>query len=176
MLRFLGGTRFIPRTIVVLLAISATLLAVCASVLGAVSHKKSARLAPGYYQCYLTTEYVSPINGGVSYGTVFESSFTVKSTHYTVSFLSSGAGGTGRIAIKGHSLRFVGGAWDSAANFEHLKGTLYPHGIVMPNSQISATQRYTLVLRGSANDSDTAPPTSEFTGAVPRSFWYCNKR
>jgi hypothetical protein len=157
-----------------LLTIGAALLTLCAPAFGA---QKTAPLALGYYQCYLTTKYVSPINGEVSYGTIFESSFTLKSnSRYTVSFLYSGAGGTGRIVVKGHNVRFVGGAWDSDANSWHLKGTVYPHGITMPHSQLSPAKRYKLVLRGSPNDADTAPPTSEFAGSVPRSFWYCNKR
>jgi hypothetical protein len=138
---------------------------------------KAAHLPLGYYQCYGTNKDVSQINGEVSYSTVFEASFTLKAKNrYVVSFLYSGGAGPGNLIIKGHSVRFGGGAWDSNANFEHLRGTVYPHGATMPNSQLDPSKRYKLVLRGGPHDTDTAPPTSEFTGAVPRSFWYCNKR
>jgi hypothetical protein len=165
------------RSLSTLVVLGAVLLALCAPALGRTSHPKSARLALGYYQCYLTTKDVSPINGKVSYSTVFESSFTLKSNNrYEVSFLYSGGEGPGRIVTNGHNVRFVGGAWDSDARSYHLKGTVYPAGVTMPNSQLTPAKRYKLVLRGARNDADTAPPTSEFTGAVPRSFWYCNKR
>ena len=178
MLRSVAGRRSMPRTLAVaLLTFSAALTALCAPAVGAVAHRSAARLAPGYYQCYQTSMDVSPINGGVSYSTIFKSSFTVQSKHrYSVSFLYSGNEGPGVFVIKGHSVRFVGGSFDSNSRFWHLKGTVYPGGVTMPHSTISLTKRYKLVLRGSPNDSDGAPPTSEFTGAVPRSFWYCNKR
>jgi hypothetical protein len=177
MLRSNVGSRSIRRSFSACLLLGATLLALSATALGRSSHPKTARLASGYYQCYLTTKDVSPINQEVSYGTVFESSFTLNSKHrYDVSFLYSGGAGPGHIVITGHHVRFVGGAWNSGARFYHLTGIVYPAGVTMPHSQLSASKRYKLVLRGARNDSDTAPPTSEFTGAVPRSFWYCNKR
>jgi hypothetical protein len=159
------------RSIFALLTVSAALLATSTSALAAGPSR-------GYYQCYQTVQTQNAVTGEPDgYGTSFVTSFQLKAHHkYEVSFLVAPDYRTQHIAVKGHKVRFVGGPWDSDSSSYHLKATLHPHGVTMPNSQVDPGKRYKLVLRGRSGDADGAPPASEFTGAVPRSFWYCKKR
>jgi hypothetical protein len=159
------------RTLFALLTVTTALLATSTTALAAAPSR-------GYYQCYQTVQTQNAVTGAPDgYGTSFVTSFTLKAHHkYDVSFLVAPDYRTQHIAVKGHKLRFVGGPWDSDSSSYHLKGTFSSHGVMMPNSQAAPAKRYTLVLHGRSGDADAAPPTSEFTGAVPRSFWYCKKR
>ncbi len=154
------------------------LVAVCAALLATSTSAFAAGPSRGYYQCYQTVQTQNAVTGAPDgYGTSFVTSFLLKAHHkYEVSQLVAPDYRTQHIAVKGHKVRFVGGPWDSDSSSYHLKGTLHPHGVTMPNSQADPGKRYKLVLRGRADDADGAPPASEFTGAVPRSFWYCKKR
>jgi hypothetical protein len=132
----------------------------------------------GYYRCYQTLQTRNALtdvpNGYVS---KFATSFTLKPRHnYQVSLLTAGVNGFGqRFAVKGHTLRFVNGVWNDSTTFRHLTGTVYPHGVRMRNAQtpLNPAQKYSVVLRGRSGDTDSAPPAREYTGLVPRSFWYC---
>jgi hypothetical protein len=159
------------RTISALVSVSAALLATSTSALAAGPSR-------GYYQCYQTVQTQNAVTGAPDgYGTSFVTSFQLKAHRkYVVSFRVAPDYRTQHITVKGHSVRFVGGPWDDDAASYHLRGTFSSHGVTMPNSQAAPAKRYTLVLRGHSGDADGAPPASEFTGAVPRSFWYCKKR
>jgi hypothetical protein len=135
----------------------------------------------GYYQCYLTTQTTNVVTGAPDgYASTFATSFTLKANHnYQVSVLTAGVNGFGqRFAVKGHTLHFLNGVWNDNSSFWHLTGTVYPHGVTMPNAQVplKPAQKYTVVLRARAGNTDSAPPAREFTGPVARSFWYCKKR
>jgi hypothetical protein len=113
------------------------------------------------------------------YSSTFATSFWLKAHHkYHVSILTAGNNTPKqRYAVKGHTLHFVNGIWNDSMSFWHVTGTVYQHGVTMPNAQtpLDPAKKYTVVLRGRAGDTDTAPPPHEFTGSVPRSFWYCKK-
>jgi hypothetical protein len=160
-----------PRTLFALLITGAALLTAATPAL-------AARPAHGYYQCYQTVQTTNAVTGAPDgYGTSFVTSFRLKAHRkYEVSFLVAPDYRTQHIAVKGQKLRFVGGPWDSDSSSYHLKGVLHPHGVTMANSQANPAKRYKLVLRGRSGDADGAPPATEYTGATPRSFWYCNKR
>jgi hypothetical protein len=162
------------RKLFALLAVGAVPLVLSAPAL-------AARPSLGYYQCYVTTQTTNALTGAPDgYTSTFASSFTLKARHnYQVSLLTAGVNGFGqRYAVKGHTLHFVNGVWNDNSTFWHLTGSLYPHGVTMPNAQppLDPTKKYTVVLRGRSGDTDTAPPASEFTGLVARSFWYCKRR
>jgi hypothetical protein len=134
----------------------------------------------GYYQCYQTVQTTNALtNAPDGYASVFATSFTLKAHHkYQVSLLTAGENSFGqRFAVKGHALHFVNGIWNDNSTFWHLTGTVYPHGVTMPNAQppLDPAKKYTVVLRGRSGDTDTAPPAREFTGLVARSFWYCKR-
>jgi hypothetical protein len=160
-----------PRTLFALLISGAALLTTATPAL-------AAGPARGYYQCYQTVQTQNVVTGAPDgYGTSFVTSFQLKAHHkYDVSFRVSPDYRTQHITVKGHKVRFIGGPWDDDAASYHLKGTYASHGVTMPNSQADPAKRYSLVLRGRSSDADGAPPATEFTGAVPRSFWYCKKR
>ena len=60
--------------------------------------------------------------------------------------------------------------------FHHDVGTWSPGGVALPNATGTfAGNQFTLVLRGT-QPNEALPPSSEFTGSVPSSFYYCKKR
>lgn len=145
-------------------------LALCAWAGGAAPASAGQRPAPGYYQCYQTTRYVSPVNGEASYATSFRTAVTLRSAHrYTISL----EGIAGRWAMSGSKILFHSGPFDDAANGVHVSGTYYPHGRAMPNSQLAPSTKYPIVLRGRASNPDTRPAASETADAT---FWYCKRR
>jgi hypothetical protein len=161
------------RKLVALLTVGAALFVVSAPAL-------AAGPSLGYYQCYRTLQTTNAVTGAPSgYASAFATSFWLKAHHkYQVSILTAGQNSPKqRFAVKSHTLRFVNGIWNDNMTFWHVTGTVYPHGVTMPNAQapLDPAKKYTVVLRGRAGDTDSAPPPSEFTGPVPRSFWYCKK-
>ena len=150
-------------------------LAVSVAVLASAA-PAGAKAAPkhAYYQCYETYRDVSQINGEVSYSTLFRDSMTLKK-HGVYKLGTRGVAGTYKYK-KGH-LRFHGGPFDDSANFWHVGGAFYPHGRVMPHSTLAdPSRKYTITLRERrTDDSDTAPPFSEFDQRQDATFWYCHK-
>ena len=115
----------------------------------------------GYYQCYQTLETTNALTGAPDgFVSMFATSFTLKPRHnYQVSLLTAGVNGFGqRFAVKGRTLRFVNGVWNDSTTFRHLTGTVYPHGVKMPNAQVplNPAQKYTVVLRGRAGEVELA--------------------
>ena len=159
------------RTLATLIAASTMLLVVSAPALAS---------GPplGYYQCYVTTQdYNALSNKPSGFSTTFAGAFWLRPNNkYEVSFLIGNNTFGQRYSVKGSSVHFGKGAFNDDMSFVHLTGTYHPHGVTMPHSVFKPTLHYKLVLRGRSADRDTAPPASEFTGSVARSFWYCNRR
>jgi hypothetical protein len=130
----------------------------------------SSHIPSGYYQCYQTTRYVSPINGETSYSTAFVKSFTLFGNGtYNVPQEGTYNGYNHWKLTKG-TLRFKTGPFWSG--FRHAVGRYAKAGSLMPNSQLNPTLRYPLVLRDArSNDSDTLPQH----GSADATLWYCKK-
>ena len=131
----------------------------------------AATIPSGYYQCYQTTSSVWPPTGARTYSTSFVRSFTLfrNGTYNVLAELSADRYNHWQFA-KGQFKFRSGPFW---AGFTHLAGTYNRSGKPMPNSTISSTLRYPLVLRDvRAGDSDIVPHHE----TLDASFWYCKKR
>jgi hypothetical protein len=127
---------------------------------------------PGRYECYQTIRDVSPINGEVSYSTIFQTALILHGRgRYELGLRS----GVGRYAhSRSGRLAFRGGPLDSNSQFWHVGGHYYGGGRQMPYSTLNPGRRYKIVLHElRSNDSDTAPPFQEFDNRQDATFWYC---
>ena len=144
---------------------------VLGSAIPASARPHRASIPTGYYQCYETRRDVSPINGEISYSTIFVKSFTLF------------AGGTYNVPNEGlfnrdnhwkfssPTLHFSSGPmWEG---FRHAIGAYNKAGSLMANSTLNPTQRYPLVLRDARSGDSDSLPQKETADAT---LWYCKKR
>ncbi len=139
---------------------------------GARSHKSG--IPTGYYQCYQTIRYVSPINGSVSFSTSFVKSFWLyRNGTYQVP-LEGGFNSANHWSFSKGKLKFSSGPMWSNSTYRHAVGAYSKAGKLMPNAvTLSPTARYKLVLHDArTTDADTLPHRE----TIDASFWYCRKR
>jgi hypothetical protein len=131
----------------------------------------SSHIPSGYYQCYQTIRDVSPVNGEVSYSTIFAKSFTLfRNGTYNVPQEGT-YNGYNHWKFANGTLKFRTGPFWSG--FRHAVGHYKKAGSTMPNSQLSPALRYPLVLRDTRrNDADELPQR----GSADATLWYCRKR
>ncbi|MEA2219247.1 MAG: hypothetical protein QOJ35_1873 [Solirubrobacteraceae bacterium] len=157
----------------------AVLLGACSALLAFGSTAQASGPTLGYYQCYQTTQTTNAATGApTGYYTKFAGSFWLKAHHKYQVPITTGGGPSvygQRFSVKGNTLRFLNGTWHDDTAFWHVTGAYHSAGVTMPHSVLNPTRKYKLVLRGRSDDTDVAPPATEFSRDPASSFWYCKK-